>query len=74
MVGTGLKPEWLRKALQRKGYKLLKDEVRVGDILKISLNKDNDAFELQSGKLKETFNNIGDVIGFLVGQVTAPKT
>jgi phosphoribosylformylglycinamidine (FGAM) synthase PurS component len=69
VVGTGLKPEWLRKALQRKGYKLLKDEVRVGDILKISLNKDNDAFELQSGKLKETFDSIEDVIGFIDGVI-----
>ena len=63
--GEHIKLEWLKKALQRKGYNILKEEAGLGDNLKIKLNKDNDAFELQSGKLKETFNSIEELIGFI---------
>ncbi len=65
--GQHIKLDWLRKALQRKGFQVLKDENRVGDNFKISLNKDKDVFELQSDKSKETFKSIETVISFLDG-------
>jgi len=63
--GQNLKLDWLRKALHRKGYRVLNTKDKDSSVIEFSLDIEKENFELKSDQSSMAFQNIEDLMIFL---------
>ncbi len=64
--GNHIQSEWLRKALHRKGFEVMDENGQKDSMAMVSFNNKKGLFELKTGNSFQEFQNIADLISFLI--------